>query len=102
MGIFSTKRPAGDLILAFISAFSSYQEKNKVLISKIQEEMFKLLTDCNIGDLIDLYEKYLKLFSLTEFYDRLLKPVMYRIGDLWEQEKLDVATSTQAPTLQLA
>lgn len=79
-------------ILAFISAFSSYQEKNKVLISKIQEEMFTFLTDCNIGGLIDLYEKYLKLFSLTEFYDRLLKPVMYRIGDLWEQEKLDVAT----------
>ncbi|HEX2306422.1 MAG TPA: cobalamin-dependent protein [Nitrososphaeraceae archaeon] len=79
-------------ILAFISAYSSYQEKNKALVSKIQEEMFMLLTDCNIGDLIDLYEKYSKLFGLTEFYDRLLKPVMYRIGDLWEQDKLDVAT----------
>ena len=79
-------------ILAFISAFSSYQEKNKILVSKIQEEMFTFLTDCNIGGLIGLYEKYSKLFGLTEFYDKLLKPVMYRIGDLWEQEKLDVAT----------
>lgn len=79
-------------ILAFISAFSSYQEKNKILVSKIQEEMFTFLTDCNIVGLIGLYEKYSKLSGLTEFYDRLLKPVMYRIGDLWEQEKLDVAT----------
>ena len=79
-------------ILAFISAFSSYQEKNKILVSKIQEEMFTFLTDCNIGGLIALYEKYSKLFGLTDFYDKLLKPVMYRIGDLWEQEKLDVAT----------
>ena len=79
-------------ILAFISAFSSYQEKNKILVSKIQEEMFTFLTDCNIGGLIALYEKYSKLSGLTEFYDKLLKPVMYRIGDLWEQEKLDVAT----------
>ena len=79
-------------ILAFISAFSSYQEKNKILVSKIQEEMFTFLTDCNIGGLIALYEKYSKLFGLTEFYDKLLKPVMYKIGDLWEQEKLDVAT----------
>jgi MerR family transcriptional regulator, light-induced transcriptional regulator len=79
-------------ILAFISAFSSYQDKNKILVSKIQEEMFTFLTDCNIGGLIGLYEKYSKLFGLTEFYDKLLKPVMYRIGDLWEQEKLDVAT----------
>ena len=79
-------------ILAFISAFSSYQEKNKILVSKIQEEMFTFLTDCNIGGLIGLYEKYSKLFGLTEFYDKLLKPVIYRIGDLWEQQKLDVAT----------
>ena len=79
-------------ILAFITAFSSYQEKNKILVSKIQEEMFTFLTDCNIGGLIELYEKYSKLFGLTEFYDKLLKPVMYRIGDLWEQQKLDVAT----------
>ncbi|MGA8106037.1 MAG: cobalamin-dependent protein [Nitrososphaeraceae archaeon] len=79
-------------ILAFISAFSSYQEENRILNSKIQEEMFTFLTDCNIGGLIGLYEKYSKLFGLIEFYDKLLKPVMYRIGDLWEQEKLDVAT----------
>jgi methanogenic corrinoid protein MtbC1 len=79
-------------IIAFITAFSSYQEKNRILVSKIQEEMFTFLTDCNIGGLIGLYEKYSKLFGLTEFYDKLLKPVMYRIGDLWEQEKLDVAT----------
>jgi methanogenic corrinoid protein MtbC1 len=79
-------------ILTFISAFSSYDQKNKILISKIREEMFTLLTDCNIGDLVDLYEKYSKLFDLTNFYEKLLKPVMYRIGDLWEQGKLDVAT----------
>jgi methanogenic corrinoid protein MtbC1 len=79
-------------ILTFISAFSSFQEEKKALILKIQEEMFMLLTDCNIGSLVGLYEKYSKLFGLTEFYDKLLKPVMYRIGDLWELGKLDVAT----------
>jgi MerR family transcriptional regulator, light-induced transcriptional regulator len=79
-------------ILTFISAFSSYDQKNKILISNIQEEMFTLLTDCNIGGLVGLYEKYSKLFDLTNFYEKLLKPVMYRIGDLWEQGKLDVAS----------
>jgi len=79
-------------ILAFISAFSTYQEKNKILISKIQEEMFTLLIDCNIGGLVGLYEKCSRLFGLAEFYEKLLKPVMYRIGEKWEQKKLDVAT----------
>jgi MerR family transcriptional regulator, light-induced transcriptional regulator len=79
-------------ILAFISAFSSYHEETKQLISKIQEEMFTLLNDCNISGLVDLYEKYSRLFSLSDFYDKLLKPVMYRIGDLWQKGQLDVAT----------
>jgi methanogenic corrinoid protein MtbC1 len=79
-------------ILAFVSAFSSDQEERKILVSRIQEEMFALLTDCNINGLVGLYEKYSRLFGLTEFYDKLLKPVMYKIGDLWRQDKLDVAT----------
>ena len=79
-------------ILTFISAFSSYQEEKKILVSKIQEEIFLLLINCNINGLISLYEKNSRLFGLTEFYDKLLKPIMYRIGDLWEQGKLDIAT----------
>lgn len=79
-------------ILAFVSAFSSYQEERKILVIRIQEEMFALLTDCNVNGLVDLYEKYSRLFGLTDFYDKLLKPIMYRIGDLWQQDRLDVAT----------
>src|ERR687890_341074 len=62
------------------------------LLAKIQEEIFALLTECNLGDLIKTYDKYSSLFGLANFYDKLLKPVMYKIGELWEQEKLDVAT----------
>jgi MerR family transcriptional regulator, light-induced transcriptional regulator len=79
-------------ILAFVSAFSSYQQERKILVSRIQEQMFALLADCNVNGLVDVYEKYSRLFGLTEFYDKLLKPVMHRIGDLWQQDKLDVAT----------
>jgi hypothetical protein len=75
-----------------LTASSSYHEKNRILISRIQDEMFTHLTGCNIGGLVGLYEKYSKLFDLTSFYEKLLKPVMYRIGDLWEQGKLDIAT----------
>ena len=79
-------------ILAFVSAFSSYHEETRQLISKIQEEMFTLLNDCNISGLVDIYERYSRLFGLSDFYDKLLKPVMYRIGDLWQKGQLDVAT----------
>ena len=79
-------------ILAFVSAFSSHQEERKELISRIQEEVFILLNDCNVKGLVDIYEKYSRLLGLTDFYDKLLNPVMYRIGDLWQKGQLDVAT----------
>ena len=79
-------------ILAFVSAFSSYHEETKQLISKVQEEIFVLLNNCNVKSLVEIYEKYCRVFGLTYFYDKLLKPVMYRIGDLWQKGQLDVAT----------
>jgi MerR family transcriptional regulator, light-induced transcriptional regulator len=79
-------------ILAFISAFSTHQEERKELISKIQQEIFVLLNNCNVKGLVDIYEKYSRLFGVGDFYDKLLKPVMYRIGDLWQKGQLDVAT----------
>jgi len=79
-------------ILTFVSAFSAYQTERKELISRIQEELFALLSDCNVNGLVNAYEKYSRLFGLTEFYDKLIKPVMYRIGELWQKGQLDVAT----------
>lgn len=79
-------------ILAFVSTFSSYHEERKELISKIQQEIFVLLNNCDFKGLVDIYEKYSRLLGLTDFYDTLLKPVMYKIGDLWQKGELDVAT----------
>jgi MerR family transcriptional regulator, light-induced transcriptional regulator len=78
-------------ITTFISVYSSSPDKEK-LLAKIQEEVFSLLLECNLGDLFKIYKKYSSLFGLIDFYDKLLKPVMHKIGELWEQGKLDVAT----------
>ncbi|MBD0359288.1 MAG: cobalamin B12-binding domain-containing protein, partial [Nitrososphaeraceae archaeon] len=79
-------------IITFISIHGSSSADKEKLVAKIQEEIFALLIECNLGHLIKIYDKYLSLFGLANFYDKLLKPVMYKIGELWEQEKLDVAT----------
>jgi predicted house-cleaning noncanonical NTP pyrophosphatase (MazG superfamily) len=88
-------------VVAYLSAFSYYQEERRELISKIQEEMFALLNDCNVNGLVNLYEKYSKLFGLTEFYDKLLKPTMYRIGDLWQKANWMLQLNMPAPILRL-
>ncbi|MDQ3971410.1 MAG: cobalamin-dependent protein, partial [Thermoproteota archaeon] len=79
-------------IITFISVYSSSPANKEKLLAKIQEEIFASLTECNLADLIKIYNKYSSLFGLANFYDKLLKSVMYKIGELWEQGKLDVAT----------
>ena len=80
-------------IITFISVYSSSSSADREkLLAKIREEIFSLLVECNLGDLIKIYEKYSSTFGLVNFYDKLLKPVMHKIGEMWEKGKLDVAT----------
>jgi len=52
----------------------------------------ELLIRNDTNSLIDIFERYSQCFGLLRFYERLLAPVMYQVGELWEAGKLDVAT----------
>ena len=51
-----------------------------------------MLSEGDLQSLIKIYYKYTNLFGTIQFYDNLLKPVMYDIGHQWAEGKLDVAT----------
>jgi MerR family transcriptional regulator, light-induced transcriptional regulator len=80
-------------ILAFLSSYGSREDvKSTVVLSKLSEQIVIGLSNGDLSHVIEIYEKYTKLFGLTDFYDDLLKPVMYKIGDLWEHKRIDIAT----------
>ncbi|MDQ4073983.1 MAG: cobalamin-dependent protein [Thermoproteota archaeon] len=39
-----------------------------------------------------IVKKFEQQSTVAEFYDKILKHVLYKIGDLWSENKLDVAT----------
>jgi MerR family transcriptional regulator, light-induced transcriptional regulator len=45
-----------------------------------------------ISCITKIYEKYTESFGLTDFYDKLSKPVMYETCDLWEHKQIDIVT----------
>ena len=59
---------------------------------EIKNKIYELLLECNIDELLSTYKKYSNSFSLEDFYDFVLKPIMYEIGYLWETGKIDIAT----------
>jgi len=85
-------------ILDFFSNYSTEIDKTDAIKLELQDELLSHLTHGTIDELPMMYEKYQKLFKLSrifglaKFYDQLLTPVMYRVGELWESGKIDVAT----------
>jgi MerR family transcriptional regulator, light-induced transcriptional regulator len=80
-------------ILAFLSSYASRENvRSTVVLSKLCDQILTGLSNGNLSHVIEIYEKYTKSFGLTDFYDDILKPVMYKIGDLWEHKRIDIAT----------
>jgi len=76
-------------IITFIACHSPDAEKMEFTM---KEEMLKLLIRNDTNSLVDIFERYSQFFGLVKFYERLLAPVMHKVGELWNVGKLDVAT----------
>ena len=79
-------------ILAFIAAHSLDVKKTEEMEFSMRERMLDLLINYDIEALFKTFEKYSRILGLVKFYERLLTPVMYKVGDLWSKGILDVAT----------
>ena len=51
-----------------------------------------LFINYDIEALFETFEKYSMILGLVKFYERLLTPVMYKVGELWSNGTFDIAT----------
>lgn len=80
-------------ILSVLAAYNPKDIKKREDASKkSKQELYKKLTEGNIHDALKIYEEYVKIFNTSDFFDRILKPVMYKIGDDWSTNKISIAT----------
>ena len=68
----------------------SVQEKEK-LIAKLRKDVFDTLTNGDRDGTLKIFEYYTQSSTTEEFFEKILKPVMYEVGDLWAANKLSVA-----------
>jgi methanogenic corrinoid protein MtbC1 len=76
-------------IISFIACHSSDAENMELTM---KEQMLELLMRNDIRSLVDIFERYSHFFGLVRFYESLLAPVMYNVGELWQAGRLNVAT----------
>lgn len=78
-------------ILSLLSATSKNQEKT-IYKKQIKKDILEALKKSEVEKVIKIAQTYKKQIGLEEFYDSILKNVMYEIGRLWQQGQLDVGT----------
>jgi MerR family transcriptional regulator, light-induced transcriptional regulator len=80
-------------ILSFLSEYSPRDlNKKKILIEDFSKRLYLSLASGDVDSGTRIYEESRNVLSLEEFYDKILKPVMYDIGTKWEKSEIDVAT----------
>jgi methanogenic corrinoid protein MtbC1 len=80
-------------IMSFLSVHSPQDfNKKNMLIKDFSNKLYLSLASGDVEGATRIYEGSKNTLSLEEFYDKILKPVMYDIGMKWEKSEIDVAT----------
>jgi methanogenic corrinoid protein MtbC1 len=66
--------------------------KREESTKKSKQMLYKKLIDGDIQSSIKIYEEYIKIFSPGDFFDKILRPVMYKIGEDWANNTISIAT----------
>ena len=86
-----------------LSVLASYNpkdiQKREDATKKSKQELFKKLTSGNIEECIKIYKNYVEIFNIADFFDKILRPVMAKIGKDWETGKLTIATEHVASNI---
>lgn len=80
-------------IVAFLSTNIGKTVKQKEeLLDNLKKKVFDCLTNAKRDEVIKIYETFTKSSTVEDFLEKILRPVMYEVGDLWASKKLSVAS----------
>lgn len=87
-------------VLSVLASFNPKDIKKREEASKkSKQQLYKKLTEGNIEECVKIYEEYVKIFNAADFFDKILKPVMYDIGEHWANNKISIATEHVASNI---
>ncbi|MDH3312285.1 MAG: cobalamin-dependent protein [Nitrosopumilus sp.] len=89
-------------VLSVLASFNPKDiRKREDASKKSKKQLYKKLTDGNIQECVKIFEEYVKIFNTSDFFDKILKPVMYQIGEDWANNKISIATEHVASNIAL-
>ena len=74
-------------------------EKRNNALEKIKKKLYKKITQGDIQESLKIYEEFIKIFNIVDFFDKILKPVMSKVGSDWEHGKISVGVEHVASNI---
>jgi len=71
-------------------------KRKEAMINKFQAQLFSSLTEGELKNAIQLYESFVGQSTIEKFYEKIMTPVMKKIGSMWSAGKLSIATEHMA------
>ena len=62
------------------------------ILKKLQVQLFSSMTEGDLKESIRIYESFVNKSSIEEFYEKILNPTMEKIGSMWADGRLSIAT----------
>ncbi len=62
------------------------------IIKGIQAQLFSSMTEGNVKETIRIYKLFTTKSNLEEFYEKILNPTMEKIGTMWSEGRISIAT----------
>ena len=80
-------------ILKFFARDNNGSRKNyNEYVTKVRKDLFKKLAGPGPINLAKVYDEYKDDFTILEFYDKIIKHILYDVGDLWRRNELMIGT----------
>ena len=87
-------------VLSVLASFNPKDiKKREESTKKSKQQLYKKLTEGNIDECVKIYEEYTKIFNSADFFDKILKQVMYDVGEDWANNKISIATEHVASNI---
>lgn len=79
-------------VVAFLASDQAMDlDKRDEMLLKIQDQLYKLFIKGDLDGALRLYSDYRTMSGTTSFFEKVLTPVMYHIGELWAKNKISIA-----------
>jgi len=87
-------------VLSVLASFNPKDiKKREESTKKSKQQLYKKLTEGDIDECVKIYEEYTKIFNSADFFDKILKQVMYDVGEDWANNKISIATEHVASNI---